>query len=62
MDANSILADEAQSIVTVKCFFYPPESYDSSFGISCMLKGNTWVFPWPFMRFPKLRLPKAEYR
>lgn len=39
-----------------------------------MLRGNpmaevirvsfrvTWVFPWPFMRFPRLRFPNAEYR
>jgi len=90
VDANSILADEAQSIVAVKCFF----TYQRlmirlgipavivviirpmipSFGISGMFSGNpvaevirvsfrvTWVFPWPFVRFPRLRLPKAEYR
>ena len=42
------------------------------FGISSMLRGSptaeeinvsfrfTVVFPWLFMRFPRLRLPKAE--
>jgi len=45
-----------------------------SFGINSRLSGSptaevtsvsfsvNLVFPWPFMRFPRLRLPNAEYR
>ena len=90
MDANSVLADEAQSIVAVKCFFTHQiavirlgipavrvvviRPMIPSFGISSRLSGNpttevtsvsfrlTSVFPWLFMRFWRLRLPKAEYK
>ena len=81
MDAKSILAEEVQSIVTVKCFFAHQSPMIGlgipavmvvmirpmipGFGISGMLRVSfrvTWVFPWPFMRFPRLRLPNAKYK
>ena len=90
VDAKSILADEGQSIVAVKCFFtyqrlmvrlgipavrvVAIKPMIPNFGISSRLSGNpiaevinvsfrmNLVFPWLFMRFPRLRLPNAEYR
>ena len=57
----------ATSVVTIK-------PVTPSFGISSRLGGNpivavirvsfrvTSVFPWLFMRLPRLRLPNTEYR